>query len=185
MLNWIKMHKIMSGIILLFALPFVFVALLMLIAIPITILSPPTTHVKHAEASSVAMDVTSVPTPVPTAISATSTPAPTPTPGIEYVSVTAAEMWDAFEKNELSANKKFKGKDVKVTGTVDSIGEILGQQYVTLQGDEYFGSVQCMANTDKDVEFLSNVSKGDTITASGVCDGKSFNVSIRKCSFNN
>ena len=52
--------------------------------------------------------------------------------------------------------------------------------YVTLKGDEYFGDIQCFF-AESHVGEASQLSKGQTITVKGRCDGQSMNVLLQGC----
>jgi putative nucleic acid binding protein len=58
---------------------------------------------------------------------------------------------------------------------------MFGQTSVTLKGkDMSLVSVQCFFE-DEQKAALANLKKGQQVTIQGVCDGKSMNVSLKKC----
>ena len=86
---------------------------------------------------------TPVPTPTPTLVpTPTPTPVPTPTPtkiiptptptAIPFLAVTARELLDDYESNELAADLKYKGQWLGVTGVVETVSETFGVAAVTL-----------------------------------------------------
>lgn len=108
----------------------------------------------------------------------TETEIATETPAL---SVSAGQLYADYEANGVAADEKYKGKVLRVTGKVNSIDrDILETIYVTLQGDEYFGDVQCFFAEDH-VRTASQLSKGQTITVKGKCDGKLMNVMLKGC----
>ena len=100
------------------------------------------------------------------------------TPAIE---VSAKQLYADYEANGVAADEKYKGKVLRVTGRVNSIDrDIMDEIYVTLQGDEYFGDVQCFF-AESHVKEAVQLSKGQTISVKGKCDGKMMNVLLRGC----
>ena len=86
-----------------------------------------------------------------------------------YMEVDVAVMMSDLENNAASAQKKYKGKDVKVTGklgTIDSDGD-----YISIQPDDQFAvrGVHCTVNKkDKAQEdFVMNLKKNQQVTAYG------------------
>ena len=92
-------------------------------------------------------------------------------------------MYSAYEANEVAADAKYKSKILKVTGVVDSIGkDILDTPYVTLtSGGQYeVWGVQCMFDKKHEPE-LAQLTKGQTVTVQGKCDGYLINVLMKDC----
>lgn len=99
----------------------------------------------------------------------------------EAVKVTAVKMMDDYNENGVSADSKYKGKLVEVTGTVDDISkDILGELYVTLLTDEMMFSVQCYFKKDH-TESLSTLKKGQGVVIRGKGAGAMGNVMMEKC----
>lgn len=108
-------------------------------------------------------------------------PAPQPTPSA--IEVTAQELYSAYEANQVAADAKYKDKTLKVTGVVESIGkDILDTPYITLtSGGQYeVWGVQCMFDEKYEPE-LAKLTKGQTVTVQGKCDGYLVNVLLRDC----
>ena len=97
-------------------------------------------------------------------------------------SVTARELFDDFQANEVRANGKYKGNSIKVSGVVSRIGtDIADTPYVALEvGDPVF-SVQAMFRKS-DAGRLTGLSIGDQVIIQGRCDGKLGNVLLRNSS---
>ena len=92
--------------------------------------------------------------------------------------ISAKELYTAYEQNEISADNKYKGKKLAVTGVIKDIGnDILNDSYITLKTDNLFGSVQCFLNK-KDVAKLS---KGAKVTIIGKCTGLFGTVGLKNC----
>ena len=86
-----------------------------------------------------------------------------------YTEVDVAVMMSDLENNAMAAQKKYKGKDVKVTGklgTIDSDGN-----YISIQPDDQFAvrGVHCTVNKkDKAQEdYVMNLKKDQWVTAYG------------------
>ena len=100
----------------------------------------------------------------------------------EYV-VTASTLNSEYSANEVAADAKYKGKFVRVTGVVDTIGkDIVDSMYVTLSTGELFVNVQCMLE-DSEFEKAATLSKGSSVSLVGKVNGSSLGlgVLIRKC----
>lgn len=100
------------------------------------------------------------------------------------VSVTAYDLAAAYKSNEVAADEKYKGKTLRITGTIDSIGkDIIDTPYVTLKGepgDYSMEDVQCMFAED-DIATLSKLSKGTTITIIGTGGDYLTNAQLDNC----
>lgn len=102
----------------------------------------------------------------------------TQTPALE---VSANQLYADYEANGVSADQQYKGKILKVTGTVNTIDkDIMDQIYVTLKGDGVIGDVQCFFSDDY-VNEAAQLQKGQKITVVGKCDGKLMNVMLKGC----
>lgn len=106
----------------------------------------------------------------------------------EYeIEVTAKELADEFNDNEIRANQNYKGKIAKISGEISDIGEVLGQTYVVLSNeDESFSNfvdVQCFFKDKDEINKIAQKNKGDKVTIIGKIDGKSLNVSVQNCKF--
>jgi len=116
------------------------------------------------------------PAPVPTP-EAVSVPAPT------VIEVTASELCSTYKAGELEADAKYKGKIIKVTGVVDSIGEdTLHNPYIRLTsgGKHQAWGVRCAFNKKYEPE-LAQLTIGQTVTVQGKCDGRLINVIMKDC----
>jgi hypothetical protein len=98
--------------------------------------------------------------------------------------MTARELFQAYDQNEVAADEKYEGKVLEISGRVDDIGkDITDTIYVTLDGGGEYGifSVQCFF-ADTHSGDAAKLSKGDAITVKGLCNGMIGNVSVRGCS---
>jgi len=98
---------------------------------------------------------------------------------LDYIEITPAKLFAAFEDNEAAANMKYKGKLIQVTGTINNIGtDILGDPYITFETDILKG-VNCYF-TKSSMEEIAQVRKGQKVTVRGICDGKLVYVLLKK-----
>ena len=120
----------------------------------------------------------------PTQTSSTSNSAPVETvqQPVEAIKVTAIKLSEDYKANEVSADAKYKGKFVEVSGIIDNIAkDILDTPYVTLKTDTYsIVGIQCMFDKNSESQ-LATLSKGQSITLQGEVSGKMMNVLIRGC----
>lgn len=99
------------------------------------------------------------------------------------VSITALRLYEIYEQNELSADKKFKGKIVSVSGEISSIGkDMIGKFNICLKIKHSLCGVQCFFDKAHKKKVLVQ-EKGTHITITGRCDGKTGRVILRKCVF--
>lgn len=101
----------------------------------------------------------------------------------QIIKIAAEQLFSEYDTNEVAADAKYEEQILQVTGIVDDIGkDITDTMYVALKSGNPIMSVQCMFSEDHESE-LANVSKGETVTIRGRCDGKMGNVLLRGCQF--
>lgn len=109
---------------------------------------------------------------------------PEPEPEPEVDSVKAADMLKDFEDNELSADAKYKGKTLKISGIVNSIDtDFFNEDKYILMigggGDYEFLTVNC---NDMSTDELSTLKTGEKVTVIGEFDdGGDLGVEIADC----
>ncbi|MEK7995079.1 MAG: hypothetical protein AAB403_14835 [Planctomycetota bacterium] len=97
------------------------------------------------------------------------------------VTIGATDLFADYKANEIAADQKYKGRVLQVTGTVDSIAkDITGTMYVTLKGDEFIGSIQCLFD-DAHANQLAGLQRGMKVSVKGKCGGKIMNVLLNGC----
>lgn len=97
---------------------------------------------------------------------------------VPAVVVSAEAYYKAYNDNEVSADAKYKGKALEMTGTVESVNKTFGTVHVQLKGAEYFGTVDCSM---VDEGSASSMSKGDVVTLIGTGDGKTVFPEVDEC----
>jgi len=100
------------------------------------------------------------------------------------MTVSAIQLNADYQANQISADAKYKGKLIDVTGTINTIGkDVLNDPYVTLNTSQYSAfEVQCMFS-QVDKSKLASLSSGQIITLQGIVNGQTLtNVIIDGCS---
>lgn len=102
-------------------------------------------------------------------------------PQIAYT-LTADELAAAYNANEISADKQYKGRLISITGTAGDISkDILDDPYVILEPSDWaMPSIQCYLANGQDAA-ATGITKGQPITIVGTVDGMLFNVSVKGC----
>jgi len=113
-----------------------------------------------------------------------SSPRPESTPAtIEAIELTAEELLQAYRTDEEGAEAEYKGKILRVTGMVGSVGKnMVGTPFVKLAGGGIEAwRVRCMFDKEHETE-LAQVTKGRAITVQGECgDYRKPDVTMRDC----
>ena len=113
------------------------------------------------------------------------------TPKQDYKSISAVDLINEFNENEIAANEKYNGKTIIVSGKIlDFVStDVLGERYtyVELSGSNSdlwsLENVQALFEKQSEISKLSNYQKGQEITIKGVFLGKSIlNLVIDNCS---
>ena len=88
-----------------------------------------------------------------------------------------------YKDNEVRADSQFKGKFIRVSGSVGDVKkDIADKAYVTLGTGAAFEipQVQCMLS-DSSIARASSLSKGAPVEVSGRVEGLMMNVLVRDC----
>jgi cytoskeletal protein RodZ len=99
------------------------------------------------------------------------------------IKVTPAELKQAYESNEVNAEKKYKGKVVIITGKISDIRTSMGSAVigVSSQSKAYIDDVSCYFDDNSQDDRIANLSKGQTITIKGTVGSNVVGVSIDDC----
>lgn len=101
---------------------------------------------------------------------------------VQYIEITATELIDSYDDNQVKCKQLYDDQDLKVTGTVKSMGtDILDHVYVSLGHDTRYVivGIQCYAK-DKDTENqIAELKEGDVITVVGKGDCGSLSFSLK------
>ena len=101
----------------------------------------------------------------------------------EAVEVSADALLEDYKNNELAADKKYKGKTLRVSGTVSQVTDVLGQKALSVDnGGEYeLNSVYCILKKEQ-LDKAASLNKGDQVTVVGKNDGyNQINVTLKNC----
>ena len=102
-----------------------------------------------------------------------------PTP----IAVTARQLNEDYERNEVAADAKYVGNYVMVTGVIYSVTEAVGKYDVKLETDDFISVTNIVCKVDKGEEAtILALAAGDTVTVLGKVGGKSvFDINLRDC----
>lgn len=99
----------------------------------------------------------------------------------QIIKISADQIFQEYQRNEISADEKYKNKIIEVSGIIDSVGkDILDTMYVALKTSDIFGSVQCMLD-NSELGKAVNLQKGASIILSCEPKGKIVNVLLDGC----
>ena len=90
------------------------------------------------------------------------------------LSISATELINAYNENEVKADKMYKGKIVEVNGIVDAIDSGIDDKAIVRlsDGDEFsFDNVQCCID-DENQDKACELKKGENVTIIGKADGE-------------
>lgn len=89
--------------------------------------------------------------------------------------ISSYQLYSAYENNEISADAKYKGKYLEISGVIDDIGkDLMDNMYITLKGSSFLG-IQVFFN-DEDASVVGSLSKGRSISVVCRVDGLMGNV---------
>lgn len=107
------------------------------------------------------------------------TPTNNTDPIVTYIEVSPQELFEQYDTNEVAADNQYKGKELKVTGTIKDIGkDILDHTYITLDTGNLICSVQCYFENNQ-LDAVAELKKDQIITLVGKCNGQSMNVILK------
>lgn len=95
--------------------------------------------------------------------------------------VTSIKLMYDYKTNEVSADSKYKGKILRISGCVlDIAKDITDEAYITLDSADGTRQVQCFFGNNE--EQLADIKRGQLVTVQGECDGLMMNVLISDAS---
>ena len=109
------------------------------------------------------------------------TPASTSSAGDERISVSAVDLYKAYDKDEPAADEKYKGQQLLVTGIIEDI-TLEGESGVNidLKAGDILDTIFCFFE-DSEKASVSKLKKGQKVTIRGVGEGKFVNPVVRFC----
>jgi hypothetical protein len=96
--------------------------------------------------------------------------------------LSADQLYYDYNANEVSADAKYMGKVVVVSGVIQNIGkDILGSPYIVVGGRGFLDGAQCTFTRGEE-SSVARLSKGQRVSVKGEVSGKMGNVQPNKCS---
>ena len=96
------------------------------------------------------------------------------------LSISAKELYDAYEANEVAADQKYKGVRAVVDGRIQDISTILGTPQVSIESK--WGGVPILCQLDKaNINQLIDLKVGQMVKVKGRIVGKTIAIGIRDC----
>lgn len=107
---------------------------------------------------------------------------------IEYIEISSSDLIDIYNENQVKCKQNYDKKSLAVTGKVQSVGtDVMNNTYVCLGHDSDFTfiGIQCYTKDNEQINIISELKEGDTITVygKGECGSLSFtlsNIKIKK-----
>jgi len=93
--------------------------------------------------------------------------------------LTAADIFSSFQKDEAAANKKFLGKVVEVKGVISDMQSGTGNNSILLEASAE-GGVNCSFSTGSG-PFPRQLKKGNIVSIKGRCTGFLMDVNLVDC----
>ena len=87
------------------------------------------------------------------------------------IQVSATKLEMDYKSNEISANQKYKGKDVVVTGVIESVAQTFGMPQLVLMSAEQFSAGVTITLEKSELSKAANLSPRQRVRVLGVCDG--------------
>ena len=96
--------------------------------------------------------------------------------------LSANQLYREYENNEVSADAKYKGKIVIVSGKIQDVGkDIMDEPYIVIGGEGFLDGVQCSFAKSQE-SSIARLSKGQNVKVKGEVSGKMGNVQIENSS---
>lgn len=100
------------------------------------------------------------------------------------LSVTAGQMIDDYNSNTFSADQKYKGKSVQVTGSIYSIestddGGALVK--LTRDNEDIWEDIWCYVYDSAELQKVAELVAEQTATIEGICEGDDFFIEMSNC----
>lgn len=97
--------------------------------------------------------------------------------------IEAADLYDAYSKNEEEANQKFLNRMIEVSGPLASIQTDTKNNTILFLLDDLFG-IRCSLDSTysaSNTEVLIGLSPGENISVKGKCNGLQSDVQLSEC----
>jgi uncharacterized protein (DUF1330 family) len=95
--------------------------------------------------------------------------------------LTASDLYMLYSNHEDSANKKYAGKVIEVTGTVTDIENEQDTLLTIMLGDTLqSGRISCLLDKNY-MAAAKNKIRGDVVKIKGICTGYLMDVELNRC----
>lgn len=94
--------------------------------------------------------------------------------------ITALDLYNEFNQNEISANKKYLNKVLSVKGIVSNIQTLNGQDLIQLNSGDNAGGISCL-ESKSEVNNSSMLKPGQMVSIKGKCSGFLMDVNLVDC----
>ena len=91
----------------------------------------------------------------------------------DYIEMSWETLIDEYEANQIAADEKYKGKNIKLTGSISDFERDFMSDDPWIIFEKSFMKRVVMVFDKSDEEQISTLSKGDSVTIVGKCDGES------------
>ncbi|MEL7021893.1 MAG: hypothetical protein AAGK47_09800, partial [Bacteroidota bacterium] len=97
------------------------------------------------------------------------------------LSISATELFNQYEADEVAGNQKFIDRIIDVSGTIAEISkDEEGAPVVILRETDAFSGILCTLK-DSERQALAQLSVGNQVTIRGFCTGMLMDVVLNKC----
>jgi len=94
--------------------------------------------------------------------------------------LTAQNLIDEYQTNEMDTNKKYSETVIQVKGTIFEISTLKGNSVITLKDEGLESSIICHMLPEENKRTLQ-FKKGDEINVKGICTGYLMDVIMVRC----
>jgi hypothetical protein len=94
--------------------------------------------------------------------------------------ISAEDLFAEYQQDKDAADRKYKGKVIVVSGTVDTIKAETGNPYITMKTSSLILRVQCIFKS-ADSSAVGGLTKGQTVHVRGKVFGRIGNVVLQDC----
>ena len=126
--------------------------------------------------------VAATPSPVPTP-----SPMPTLTPTPVPIKLSAEQLYQDYDNNEVAAKVKYEGALALITGRISTIAEAGNYYDVKLETDNFFSLVSIVCKLDQSQQsVVIQLNTGDLVTVKGIIKGLSvIDIVVEDCTLAN
>ncbi len=106
-------------------------------------------------------------------------------PAEPSIEISAVDLWGEYCKNEVAADDAYKGKYLKLTGTIEDISAdmLTDDPCIVLSSGDSLGlyGIQCFFTDDEGRDAIGQLEDGQEITIIGKCTGRNIVIQLTAC----